>query len=117
MTNEELKACQKKSQDNFKWTHISIPSHGRSKSQRLGNMGSLPGMPEIYHSQAKKAIQETPVSTRSAIASLEDHENARLVSFKTATIKNEPAIIKSDPIISRLANERYEARVRNEGVC
>mgnify|MGYP006950198311 FL=1 len=40
------------------------------------------------------------------MASLEDHENARLVSFNTATIKNEPAIIKSDPIISRLANER-----------
>jgi hypothetical protein len=74
-------------------------------------------MPEIYHSQTKKAIQASPVSTRSAIASLEDHENARLVSFKTATIRNEPAIIKSDPIISRLANERYEARVRNEGVC
>jgi hypothetical protein len=83
----------------------------------LGKIGSLPGIPEIYHSQAKKAIQETPVRTKSAIASLEDQENARLVSFKTATIKKELAIIKTDPTISRLANDRYEARVLNEGVC
>jgi hypothetical protein len=83
----------------------------------LGKIGSFPGIPEIYHSQAKNAIQETPVSTKSAIASLENQENARFVSFKTATIKNELAIIRTEPTISRLANERYDARVLNEGVC
>jgi hypothetical protein len=68
-------------------------------------MGSFPGIPEIYHSQAKKAIQETPVSTRIAIAPPEVHENARFVSFKTATIKNEHAISRTDPTRSRFANE------------
>lgn len=77
----------------------------------------MPGIPDIYHSQAKKAIHDTPASTSSAIASLDDQENARLVSFKTATIKNELAIINIEPTMSRLANDRYEARVLNDGVC
>lgn len=98
-------------------TYRRIPIQGLSNSHLLGNIGSFPGIPDIYHSQAKKAIQETPVSTNSAIASLEDQENARLVSFRTATIKKELAIIKTEPTISRFANERYEARVLNEGMC
>ena len=96
---------------------MRMPIHGRSKSHRLGKIGSFPGIPEMYHSQAKNATQVTPVSTRRAIASLEDQEKARFVSFKTATIKKELAIIKTEPTISRLANERYDARVLKEGVC
>lgn len=71
----------------------------------------------MYHSHAKNAIQETPVNTRSAIAPPEVHENARFASFKTVTIKNEPMIMSTDPTRSRLAKERYDARVLNEGVC
>lgn len=98
-------------------THRRMPIHGRSQSHRLGKIGSAPGTPERYHSQTKKAIQETPVRTRRAIEALESQEKARLASFKTVTIKNEPAIIRNDPTISRLANDRYDARVRKEGVC
>lgn len=96
---------------------MRMPIQGRSNSHRLGKIGSLPGIPDMYHSQAKNAIHETPVSTSSAIASRDDQENARLVSFRTATIKKELAIIKTEPTMSRLANERYEARVLNDGVC
>lgn len=45
------------------------------------------------------------------------HANAKFASFRTVTIKNEPAIIRKEPTKSSFANERYEAFVRNEGVC
>lgn len=93
------------------------PIHGRSRNQRLGKIGSCPAIFEICHSQTKKTIQETPVSTRRATEPLELHANARLASFKTVTIKNEPAMTKKEPTRSRLANERYDALVLNEGVC
>lgn len=71
----------------------------------------------MYHSHAKKAIQEAPARTRRAIAAPEDQWNAKFVSFRTATIKNEPAIMSVDPTRSKLANERYDERVLKEGVC
>ena len=94
-----------------------MPIHGRSQSHRFGKIGSAPGTPDRYHSQTKKAIQETPVRMRRAIEALELQEKARLASFKTVTIKNEPAIIRNEPTKSRLAKDRYDARVRKEGVC
>jgi hypothetical protein len=71
----------------------------------------------MYHSQAKNATQETPVSIRSTIALPETHENARFVSFRTVTIKNDPIIMSTDPTRSRLAKDLYDALVLKEGVC
>jgi len=58
-----------------------------------------------------------PARTRSAIEVLADQLNAKLTSFKTEIIKNDPVRSKSDPTRSRLANDRYEARVLSDGVC
>ena len=97
LRNKKLQRCN---------AHISIPIHERSESQRLGKIGSCPGIPEIYHSHAKKAIQEIPASMRSAMAPPEDQWKARFVSFKTATIKKDPANMRIDPTMSILAKER-----------
>ena len=94
-----------------------MPIHARSKTQRLGKIGSCLGKSERCHSQPKKPIHEIPASTRSAIEVFADQLKAKLTSFKTEIIKNDPVRSKSDPTRSRLANERYDARVLSDGVC
>ena len=96
---------------------MRIPIHARSKIQRLGKIGSCFGKSERCHSQPKKPIHEMPARTRSAIEVLADQVNARLTSFKTEIIRNDPVRSRNDPIRSRLANDRYEARVLSDGVC